>query len=64
MTDLFTHPYAIEGVTLLLVLLHHFAIRARRYRKGLSSEFVQRMDRLFAALPTPVADERKARPLS
>lgn len=57
MTDLFTYPYAIEGVTLLLVLLHHFAIQARRYRKGLSSERVQRMNRLFAALPTPIPSD-------
>lgn len=63
MTDLFTYPYAIEGVTLLLVLLHHFAIQARRYRKGLSSELVQRMNRLFAALPTPVPSDRKAQSL-
>ena len=64
MTDLFSHPYAIEGVTLLLVLIHHFAIQVRRYRKGLSSDLVQRMNRLFAALPTPVPNERKAQSLT
>ncbi|MFN4358412.1 hypothetical protein [Sphingopyxis alaskensis] len=64
MTGLFSHPYAIEGVTLLLVLAHHFAIQARRYRKGLSRELVQRMNRLFAAVPMPVPNERKAQSLT
>lgn len=63
METLFSHSYTIGTVTLLLILLQHLAIQARRHRRGLPDDLVRRIETLFGNLGAPVAGDKEARPL-
>ncbi|MCW5646823.1 MAG: hypothetical protein KIT23_06335 [Sphingopyxis sp.] len=48
---------------MLLILLQHLAIQARRHRRGLPDDLVRRIETLFGNLGAPVAGDKEARPL-